>query len=441
MKERYEESFLFPSSQLDFRRGEIFPAGLLHGLDSVPAGYYARHPDERQMYETMLDQARAGLNNSLSDLAIAQREGDVANASYIQSSIIPSWQFQIDMAIDNLREDVAINVAAQKVVDDINAKSEAAAIAAARAAEQQKAADVFAQAGAEEARQRAQAVADAAAREAAAQQAATDAAKAAATSTIKAVADASDAAARQAAADAAARQAAADAAARQAAADAAARQAAAAGATTAPVTSKQITMLALDADPNGVVYLFGKYSDGSDAVLARGAAAIDAWFKANGVDQGRASKTAAYVKAVSTTQTAAVDTSTGTVQHTDTASGTTTTANTQTGTITKTTATGQTVTGTGKLAVGGVITTVDQNTGVVTTENTRTGVVTQTDSTTGKTVTAVQIVGDSNSSGTFMIPDTGKTVTTTTPITGGTDAGKIALVGLLGLLLLRGAIK
>jgi hypothetical protein len=61
----------------------------------------------------------------------------------------------------------------------------------------------------------------------------------------------------------------------------------------------------------------------------------------------------------------------------------------------------------------------------------------------GKTVTGLQITGNAGTGGTFMMPD-GKTVTTTQPITQtgtGVDAGKLALVGLVGLLLLRGAIK
>jgi hypothetical protein len=53
----------------------------------------------------------------------------------------------------------------------------------------------------------------------------------------------------------------------------------------------------------------------------------------------------------------------------------------------------------------------------------------------------VQVTGTPATGGTFILPD-GGTVTTTEPITGGgLDAGKIALVGLVGLLLLRGAIK
>ena len=141
------------------------------------------------------------------------------------------------------------------------------------------------------------------------------------------------------------------------------------------------------------------------------------------------------------TQKVAVDPATGTVQHTDTASGTTSTVDVSTGKVTITTQTGQTVTGNGSVKAGGVTTVVDTNTGVVTTQNTNTGVATQTDATTGQTKTAVQITGTPDTGGTFMMPD-GKTVTTTQPITStGLNAGKLALVGLVGLLLLRGAIK
>ena len=386
MKTRYEESFLFPSSQLDFRRGEIFPAGQLHGLGATEAQYAAAFPDAYANIKSVMATLPPGVPYT------------------------PPWdEAPPPPPPPPAPTQAELDAAAAKYVADLNAKAEAADAAARQAAALQASADFMAQQGAQQAAQQAQAQADEYARQAAANKAAADAALANSTQAIQQQA-ASDAAARQAAADAAA-------------------------------ASKKITTLALDADANGV-YLFGKYSDGSDAVLARGAAAIDAWFKANGVDQGSAGKTAAYVKAVSGTQTAAVDTTSNTVQHTDTASGTTTTANAKTGAITVTTASGDVASGTGRIIAGGIITTIDQNTGTVTTQNTQTGVVTQTDSTTGKTVTAVQVGGGSSTGGDFMIPDTGKVVTTTAPITGGgTDAGKLALVGLLGLLLLRGAIK
>ena len=155
-----------------------------------------------------------------------------------------------------------------------------------------------------------------------------------------------------------------------------------------------------------------------------------------------AQEAAAAAAKAATTQKAATDTATTTVQHTDSTSGTTSTANASTGKVIVKVATGETITGTGSVNAGGVITTVDPVTGVVTTQNTQTGVVTQTDAATGKTVTATQITGGPNTGGTFMFPD-GKTVTVTKPITSTieVDSGKIALYGLIGLLLLRGAVK
>jgi len=150
---------------------------------------------------------------------------------------------------------------------------------------------------------------------------------------------------------------------------------------------------------------------------------------------------AAAAQQAAATQSAKVNTTTATVQHVDTASGTTSTADAKTGVVQVTTATGQTVTGAGGATANGVTTTVNTNTGVVTTQNANTGVVTHTNATTGQTQTATQVTGTAGGGGTFMLPD-GKTVTTDKSITAtGVDAGKLALVGLLGLLLLRGAIK
>jgi len=154
-----------------------------------------------------------------------------------------------------------------------------------------------------------------------------------------------------------------------------------------------------------------------------------------------AAPTAREVKAATDTQTTVVNTTTGTVKTVDTASGATSTVNAATGSVRLILSDGTTATGTGSVTAGGVTTKVDTKTGVVTTQNANTGVATQTNATTGQTVTAVQTTGTPATGGTFMLPD-GKTVTTTTSITGGRlDAGKIALVGLVGLLLLRGAIK
>jgi flagellar biosynthesis GTPase FlhF len=440
MKVRYAESFLFPSSQLDFKRPDTFyaPQGL-HGLGATEAEYasifpenYAQIVQNRQNLQAQINSARSLPDDDpMKGVYIQMYEG-MLQQTYAPG---PYWD-GIPLAQPKPAPQptqAELDAAAAKVVAEINAKAEAAA-AAEREAETKRQQAAFYE------KQQMEAQRAAAAQQAAAADA--EAARLQAEANAR-IADSSRAIQDQAAADrAAAQQAAAQqaAAAADAAAAAAAQQAAAQQAAAAAATGKKITTLALDADANGV-YLGAKYSDGSDAVLARGAAAIDAWFKANGLDAGSAQKSAAYVKASATTQTTATDTSSGIVQTKDTSSGTTTTANGSTGVITKTTATGQTVTGTGKLAVDGIITTVDQTTGTVTTENTRTGVVTQTDSSTGKTVTAVQVSGGSNTGGVFMIPDTGKTVTTTTPITGGSDAGKLALLGLLGVLLLRGAVR
>jgi hypothetical protein len=155
-------------------------------------------------------------------------------------------------------------------------------------------------------------------------------------------------------------------------------------------------------------------------------------------------KTASAV-AATTTQTTATNTATGTVQTTDKVTGATSTANIVTGLVRVQLPDGTFVTGMGEVKAGGVTTTIDPKTGVVTTQNTQTGVATQTDPKTGKTVTATQVTGTSTTGGTFVLPD-GKTVTTSQPITstaapGELDLGKIALFGLLGLLLLRGAVR
>jgi hypothetical protein len=251
---------------------------------------------------------------------------------------------------------------------------------------------------------------------------------------INAKAEAADAAARQAAghqqsADVFAQAGLQDAAmAQQAAADAAALEAARQKAAADAATNSAIANITSQTHTN----------PGLDAAGQQAARARDALVSTINTIGSQANQAMADL---ANSQKTAINTSTGTVKTADSSSGVTTTASGSTGVITQTNAAGRTVTGTGSLSANGVITTVDQNTGIVTTQNTRTGVVTQTDSTTGKTVTAVQILPDSSGSGTFMIPDTGKTVTTKMPIMGGSDAGKLALVGLLGLLLLRGAVR
>jgi hypothetical protein len=102
---------------------------------------------------------------------------------------------------------------------------------------------------------------------------------------------------------------------------------------------------------------------------------------------------------------------------------------------------GTTASGTGSVTAGGVTTKVDTTTGVVTTQNANTGVATQTNAATGQTQTAVQVTGTPATGGTFMLPD-GGTVTTTESITStALSPGHIALAALVGILLLRGAIR
>ena len=242
----------------------------------------------------------------------------------------------------------------------------------------------------------------------------------------------------------------------EAAAAEAARQAAAAAAATAAadaeMRAQQTVSFSLDADAEGTMSLIGKRGNGSTYVVMRGAADIDNYLKKY-TKQTRfdLAQTAAYAAAekrdaavaaaAANTQKTAVNIESGTVKTVDTASGTTSTVNAATGQVTLTNTAGQTVTGTGTVTTGVVTTTVNPTTGVVTTQNTQTGVATQTNAGTGQTQTAVQVTGTPATGGTFILPD-GGTVTTTEPITGGgLDAGKIALVGLVGLLLLRGAIK
>jgi hypothetical protein len=220
-----------------------------------------------------------------------------------------------------------------------------------------------------------------------------------------------------------------------------------------------VTGYILDASPDfgGQEIIIEKRANGTQTVVAGqgGMSTVDSWLRDHNLTRDMMLRTEAYYKfdaarkaaaaAAATTQTTTVNTTTGTVQTTDKVSGTTSTVNAATGSVRLTLSDGTTANGTGSVNAGGVITTVDSTTGVVTTQNTRTGVVTQTDATTGKTVTATQITGTANTGGTLMLPD-GKTVTTTQPITstaapGAVDSGKIALFGLIGLLLLRGAVR
>ena len=228
---------------------------------------------------------------------------------------------------------------------------------------------------------------------------------------------------------------------------------------TAAVAQAQeaVTGYILDAIPDfgGQEIIIEKRANGTQTVVAGkgGMSTVDSWLRDKNLTRDMIVKTAAYnqfeaarkaaAAAAATTQTTKVDTTTGTVQTTDKVNGTTSTVNAVTGSVSLTLSDGTTATGTNSVVAGDVITTVDTKTGTVTTQNIATGVVTQTDAATGKTVTGLQITGNAGTGGTFMMPD-GKTVTTTQPITQtetGVDTGKLALIGLLGVLLLRGAIR
>lgn len=386
MKVRYAESFLFPNSQLDFKRSETFYGSQgLHGLGATEAEYADAFPDtyalivaNRELIQAQIDEARAmpdsdPMKDTYVFLAENRLQQTYAPGPYWNG--IPMNQPKPVAAPVLTKDD--INAAAANYIKEVNVLAESSDAAARDAAGLQTSAGIFAQAGRLDVAQDLQQRADIAAAEAAAKKTAAD--NMISNSTEKVLQRATDIASTRAG------------------------------------SSTQVNVLP------GIIQK------------------IDVNKLTSDIASDNAAKAAA--SAAAATQTTAVNKSTGTVQTKDTSSGVTTTANGSTGQITQKTATGQIVTGAGSVSANGVITTVDQNTGIVTTQNTRTGVVTQTDSTTGKTVTAVQILPDSSGGGTFMIPDTGKVVTTKIPIMGGSDAGKLALVGLLGLLLLRGAVR
>jgi hypothetical protein len=378
MKVRNDEWFLFPSGQLDYRHdATLYPAGALHGLGAADVVKV----DLPSWGSTPLYLKEAEQSAGLTrypNLPI-QSNGMILRSDLIKAQIAENSNLASDANIQSLLNELLAAQASMGIV------SQAAAPAAQQAAVQ-----------AAVATQQAQDVAN-----------------------IQAARASADAYQAQQAAEAAA------------AAAAAARE---------PVS------LTLDVLSDGTAVLIGKLKDGTSIEVARGSS-VDPWLSSRSKTRDSAGQSAAYVKTVQAaaaaadTHKTAVDTSTATVQHTDTASGTTSTVNAATGAVKVTTPSGAIVTGAGTVQAGGVITTVDTKTGTVTTQNTNTGVTTQTNAATGQTVTAVQTTGTAATGGTFMLPG-GSTVTTTTPITGGgLDAGKIALVGLVGLLLLRGAIK
>jgi hypothetical protein len=436
MKVRYDESFLFPSSQVDFNRGAInFPQGQLRGLPG-PIGAL----DKLNYADYLLETVRTGLvigliqtyQNDLYKESLKTNNsslrfqagdcGDIYNTltsalQHINAGNKNAAMDMVNFAISQAEGGTCPNV--RNIFDRAIQQT---------AAEEQAAADALT-AAQQSAIQ--QANAQAAAQQAAAQQAAAQSA-------------AQQAAAEQAAQQVAAEQAAQlvavnarQAAANQAAAQQAAAQQAAAAATSKATTATNTSTVGYDLAVS-LLKAAGKYTAGmTEQQMATALTALEG----NPVFVMTPSATATAIAATKT-QTTATNTATGTVQTTDKVSGTTSTVNAATGAVTVTTATGQTASGTGTVAAGGVITTVDPKAGVVTTQNTQTGVVTQTDAATGKTVTATQITGSAGGGGTFMLPDQ-KTVSTTTAITstGGLDSGKIALFGLIGLLLLRGAVK
>jgi len=381
MKQHYDESFLFPQSQLDVRREAItFPQGALHGSFQknvytnrflFPAGGTDTDHGETLMFPQGRLHGLGALNGSPAFEAAIRAQ--TAKFSYELKKISQDEWIAAAAGVDyGALSDAELNKAIR--IGYEYAVNGQAAGDAMRAAEDQNI------------------------QAAAAQQAANAAAQAQA-----------QAAAQQAAQQAAAAQA--ESAARRAAEQAQADEVAKAAAATKHAQEVQAMI---------------------DAQLAAQKAAATA---------AQPAPTVKEVKAATDTHKTAVDTSTGTVQHVDTASGTTSTVNAQTGSVRLTLSDGTTATGTDSVTAGGVTTTVNPTTGVVTTQNANTGVATQTNASTGQTVTAVQTTGTAATGGTFMLPG-GSTVTTTTPITGGgLDAGKIALVGLVGLLLLRGAIK
>ena len=388
MKFRYDEAFLFPQGQEDYGRGLMFPQGQLHGLgaaDVVKVDLPSWGSTPLYLKEAEQVGALAGNPN----LPI-QSNGLILRSDLIKAQMAASSEIAGRDDYQSLLSELLAAQASMGIV------SQAAAPAAQQAAVQAAVATQQAQ-------------------------------------------DVANIQAARASADAFQAQQAAEAAAAKAAAEAAAAAAAAAAA-------REPVSLTLDVLSDGTAVLIGKLKDGTSIEVARGSS-VDPWLSSRSKTRDSAGQTAAYVKTVQAaaaaadTHKTAVDTSTATVQHTDTASGTRSTVNAATGAVTVTTPSGATVTGAGTVQAGGVITTVDTKTGTVTTQNTNTGVTTQTNAATGQTVTAVQTTGTAATGGTFMLPG-GSTVTTTTPITGGgLDAGKIALVGLVGLLLLRGAIK
>jgi hypothetical protein len=377
MKFRYDESFLFPQGQEDYGRSLMFPQGQLHGLGAADV-VKVDLPSWGSTPLYLKEAEQAAGLPRYPNLPVQ------SNGLILRSDLIKAQMAEIP--------DMASNPDMQSLLNELLAAQASMGIVSQAAAP-------------------------------AAQQAAVQAATTA--TQEQQVADLQVA---------------------RASADAFQAKQAAETAAAAAAAAREPVSLTLDVLSDGTAVLVGKLKDGSALEVARGSN-VDSWLTDRKMTRDSAAQTAAYVKnvqaaaAATVTQKAAVDTSTATVQHTDTTSGTTSTVNAATGAVKVTTPSGATVTGAGTVTAGGVITTVDTKTGTVTTQNTQTGVVTQTDASTGKTVTAVQVTGTAGTGGTFMMPD-GKTVTTTQSITATPlSPGHIALAALVGILLLRGAVR
>jgi hypothetical protein len=445
MKVRYDESFLFPQGQEDFGRSLVFPQGQLHGLSGMsPVDYLAvigsvsgrKYIDENNFvlieYKIVTpESARTALLgfvfSSDPEYVMGAGPDELTNLLYSYfSSYSPRPGMYYLVKGSSLEQDLA----AQKAKDDRDLADAAA---------------------------RRKAAADQAAAATAAQQAAAAAAAAAASKAEadrKAQIQATSQAAAQPAAAAAKPEVSMATSSSLIAVDGAIQILKSKGKYTEGMSIPQMSAI-LTADQGGNPVKIQSTISYNDAVSRLKAA--NSWVENMNVNQMQgkltelndfnpiivigAATTAAAVAATNT-QTTATNTATGTVQTTDKVTGTTSTADVILNKVIVSTVTGQVVSGTGTVTAGGVTTSVDQKTGVVTTQNTQTGVATQTDASTGKTVTATQVTGTAATGGTFIMPD-GKTVTTDKSITstGGLDTGKIALFGLLGFLLLRGAVK
>jgi hypothetical protein len=418
MKFRTDESFLFPASQLDFKRDHIlFPQGGLHGFGASPntsvpgfgnVDIYLKDFEERSFL--------ANFPNTP-----VQDNGMVLRSDTIELQMIADPNLAADADLQKLLR------ALRQAESSLGiARSQTIAMAQQNTAE----------AAARSAAAAAQATQEIIARNAATVAAQQAAAAAQADAVAKAAAATANAQAVQAVIDA----------------QLAAQQAAARAATTTTTAAVTVDYF-LDSD-GSIEFVIERRNNGTPTVVAgkSGLPTVDAWLTSRNLTRDPMNKTAAFntfdtarrtaAAAATTTQKTAVDTSTGTVKTVDTASGTTSTVNAATGSVRLTLSDGTTATGTGSVTAGGVTTKVDTTTGVVTTQNTQTGVATQTNAGTGQTQTGTQVTGTAATGGTFILPDGKTTVTTTQPITGGgLSAGHLALVGLVGLLLLRGAIK